>query len=152
MGEGITESRLYMWRAVVAMVHADGVVTPHEVSFINDYIHDMQLSHVQLEMIGQDLQTPQDVYEMFANVSELQDRKDFFALARALSWCDGDFDAQEKTIINRLEEKHLNDENRQLLEESREIINEVELCQNQWSFKTERSKELFGFLDKEKTA
>ena len=152
MGEGINESRFYMWRAVVAMVHADGVVTPHEVSFINDYISDMDLSKGQLELIGQDLHTPQDAYEMFAYISEAQDRKDFFALARALSWCDGDYDAQEKAIINQLEENHLNDENRKLLEESREMINEVELCRNQWSFKTKRSKELFGFLNKEKTA
>lgn len=148
MAEGVSESRFYMWRAVVAMVHADGVVTPHEVAFVNDYINDINLSPEQMKMIGGDLQTPQDVYEMYAHITERQDKKDFFALARALSWCDGDYDGQEKHIIEVLEESHMNDENRNLLEESREILNEVELCQNQWKFKTERSRNLLGFLNR----
>ena len=42
----------------------------------------------------------------------------------------------------------MNDETITLLEESREIMNEVELCQNQWRFKTPRSESLFGFLNK----
>lgn len=152
MSEGLNDSRFYMWRAVVAMAHADGVVTPHEMAFINDYIKDMSLSAQQLEIIGQDLHTPQDTYEMFAHISDLQDKRDFFALARALSWCDGDYDEQEKHIIDCLEESHIDNENRNLLEESREIINEVELCQNQWKFKTERSENLLGFLNKTKIA
>ena len=96
--DGVTNSRFYMWRAVVAMVHADGVVTPHEVTFVNDYIYDIDLSKEQLAVIGQDLQTPQDVYGMFSRITDKQDKKDFFALARALSWCDGDYDGQEKRL------------------------------------------------------
>lgn len=148
MAEGLSESRFYMWRAVVAMVHADGVVTPHEVSFVNDYIHDVGLSKEQLEMIAQDLQTPQDVYDMYAHIDSKDDKTDFFALARALSWCDGDYDDQEQLIIDRLEEIHMDDESRDLLAESREILNEVELCQNQWKFKSERSEKLLGFLNR----
>lgn len=148
MGNSVSESRFYMWRAVVAMVHADGVVTPHEVAFVNDYICDLDLSKEQMDTVGQDLQTPQDVYEMYANIVEQQDKKDFFALARALSWCDGDYDGQEKMIIEKLEEIHMNDENRDLLMESRDILNEVELCRNQWKFKTPRSENLLGFLNR----
>lgn len=150
--EDLTESRFYMWRAVVAMVHADGVVTPHEVTFVNDYINDINLNRKQLQIIGEDLQTPQDVYDMYAHITDLQDKKDFFALARALSWCDGDYDGQEKKIIECLEEVHMNDESRNLLEESREILNEVELCQNQWKFKTPRSESLLGFLNRRTSA
>ena len=152
MSEGVSESRFYMWRAVVAMVHADGVVTPHEVSFLNDYIHDINLSKEQMETIGLDLQTPQDVYEMFLNISDRNDKKDFFSLARALSWCDGDFDAQEQHIIEQLEKQQLSADNIALLEESREILNEVELCRNQWKNKSEQGQDLFGFLKKAKTA
>lgn len=150
--QGITDSRFNMWRAVVAMVHADGVVTPHEIAFINDYIYDLNLSEGQMKVIGDDLQTPQDVYKMYARITDQGDRKDFFALARALSWCDGDYDGQEKRIIDCLEKNHMDDENMNLLEESREILNEIELCQNQWKFKTRRSENLLGFLNKLKTA
>jgi hypothetical protein len=148
MANGISDSRFYMWRAVVAMVHADGVVTPHELSFINDHVRAINLSSVQTKTIGEDLQTPQDVYDMFARIYENQDKRDFFALARALSWCDGDFATQEQHIIECLEAIHVDGKTRDLLKESREIMNEIELSQNQWTFKTERSQNLFGFLNK----
>lgn len=147
MSEGVSESRFYMWRAVVAMVHADGVVTPHELAFVNDYMRDINLSPEQLEEIGQDLQTPQDVYDMFSRVKDREDRKDFFALARALSWCDGDYDGQEKIIIEQLEKIHLSEENVSLLAESRDIFKEVELCGNQWKIKSTGREGIFGFLN-----
>lgn len=152
MGEGVSASRFYMLRAVVAMAHADGVVTAHELSFINEHIKHINLSKSQIEMIGVDLKNPQDVYQMFSHITNAEDRRDFFALARALSWCDGDYDAQEKHIITQLEKHVISEENLALLQKSRDIINEVELCENQWKFKTTRSKNLFGFLKVLKTA
>lgn len=151
MSLGISESRFYMWRAVVAMVHADGVVTPHELSFINDHVKQINFSAEQIKVIGEDLQTPQDVYDMFSRIFENQDKFDFFALARALSWCDGDFANQEQHILKHLEAVLQDSNARNLLDESREIMNEVELSQNQWKFKSERSKSLFGFLNARKT-
>jgi hypothetical protein len=148
MPSGVSESRFYMWRAVVAMVHADGVVTPHELSFVNDHVNAIRLSGAQTKIIGEDLKTPQDAYDMFARIYENQDKRDFFALARALSWCDGDFASQEENIIKHLEAVHMDEKTQNLLNESREIMNEVELFQNQWKFKSERSKNLFEFLNK----
>jgi uncharacterized membrane protein YebE (DUF533 family) len=152
MTQNISESRFYMWRGVVAIAHADGVVTPHEVSFINDFVKDRAFSKEQLNILGQDLQEPQHAYDMFTKITDRQDKTDFFSLARALSWCDGDYDDQEKVIIDRLEKENLISENKDILNESREILNEIELRRNQWNFKTERSKKLFGFLGGFKTA
>ncbi len=152
MSEGLNQSRFYMWRAVVAMVHADGVVTPHELSFINNHIREINLSADQLKMIGEDLQTPQDAYEMFAHITDKQDKRDFFALARALSWCDGDFASQEQHIIECLEDKRVDNETMGILQESREIVQEIELDRDQWKFKSDRSKKLFGFLNKREAA
>ncbi len=152
MTEAISESRFYMWRCVVGIAHADGVVTPHELSFINDYIKHLNFSQGQLDIIGEDLREPKDIYQMFACIEEAEDKRDFFALARALSWCDGDYDAQEELIIGRLAKQSLLSENQEALEDSRELTNEIELCDNQWQFKTERSKKLFGFLNKRQAA
>ena len=145
---GISESRFCMWRAVVAMVHADGVVTPHELSFINSHIRNIELSPDQLKTIGEDLQCAKDPYVVFSSISEKKDKYDFFALARALSWCDGDFASQEDKILKHLQSVLDNEQDRALLDDSRELMNEVELCDNQWRFKSERSKSLFGFLNK----
>ena len=145
MTKELNNSRFHMWRAVVAMAHADGVVTPHELSFINEYLKDIDLSDQQRKIIGQDLREFQDITVVFAQITEHQDQVDFFALARALSWSDGDFDVQEKKIIKHLESQML--ENWDAIEQSRTLCQEVELCGNQWMFKTERSRNLFGFLN-----
>ena len=145
MTQELNNSRFHMWRAVVAIAHADGVVTPHELFFINEYLKDITLSDEQREVIGQGLRNAQDIAHIFGQITEHQDQVDFFALARALSWSDGDFDAQEKKIIKRLEKQML--ENYSVVEESRALCEEVELCDNQWHFKSERSKKLFGFLN-----
>ena len=147
MVKELNESRFQMWRAVVAMAHADGVVTMHELSFINDYLKDINLSPKQREIIGEDLREAQNINVLFSQVTEHEDQVDFFALARALSWSDGDFDSQEKKIIKRLEGQMLN--NMDVIKESRTLCQEVELCDNQWIFKTERSRNLFGFLNKQ---
>lgn len=152
MAEGISESRFFMWRAVVAMIHADGVVTPHELSFINDYIPDLNLSQKQLETIAEDLQVPKSVHGMYDRISKSEDRHDFFALARALSWCDGDYDEQEEKIIDALERSRIDEENWRLMHESREAIKEVELNENQWGRGKQRVENLFGFLHVMKAA
>lgn len=152
MVEGVSASKLYMWRGVVAMAHADGVITPHELSFISEYMREMNLSKAQIELIGNDLQKTQDIYEMFSNITEPEDRKEFFALARAISWCDGDFDKQEQRIISNLQTIQMNEENIGLLSQSRETVSELELMGNQWDSKTNKSKGIFGFLRGLRTA
>lgn len=152
MPDIVSESRFYMWRGVVAIAHADGVVTPHEISFINKFMAETPFSKAQRDIIGEDLRNPKHAHDMFANITSKKDKTDFFSLARALSWCDGDFDEQEKVIIERLERENLIDENKALMKESTDILNEIDLCRDQWNFKTARSQKLFGFLGGVKTA
>ena len=143
--ESVTNSRFYMWRGVVAMAHADGVVTPQELNFINDYVRDIDFSQEQLNVIGEDLRTPQKVQTMFSAIENIQDKKDFFALARALSWSDGDYDAQERLIIEQLEQDTLS-EDLSILHESREFLNKVELSDSQWQHQAAKKRNMLGFI------
>lgn len=132
-----------MWRAVIAMIHADGVVTPHEISFINEHMYNFDLTDDQKNQFAEDLRSAQDIFQIFEEIERDEDRKDFFVLARAISWSDGDFDAQEQKILNQLT---LNDSQKRLLNESRQNIQELELSDNQWVFKTPNGKNLLSFL------
>ena len=143
------DSLFAMWRAVVAMVHADGIVTPHEVSFVNEQIRDLHFSENQLAQLSEDFKEPQDITEMFSNIKSPQDKKAFFMLARALSWCDGDLAEQDEHIIEVLEHKEFAVEDRAILEESRENMSEIELCGKQWLFKNTsntQGQSMFNFL------
>ncbi len=140
-----------MWRGIVAMAHADGIVTPQEISFIHDYAKEIPFNEEELEIFMQDFQTPQDAYEMFARMTDPQDRKDFFILARALSWCDGDYAAQEKHIIHCLEKLDLTDDDKKLLDESRHEMEELDLDYHQWDRSARGKKGIFGFLARSKS-
>jgi hypothetical protein len=97
-----SDSHFYMWRAVFAMAYADGSLALEEQGLLYDYLDTVPFSDEQLEILREDVATPQDVDEMFLRVTEPEDRRIFFEMARTLVWCDGDYDAQEKVIIERL--------------------------------------------------
>ncbi|MEM6781736.1 MAG: TerB family tellurite resistance protein, partial [Pseudomonadota bacterium] len=79
---GISTSRFFMWRAVFAMAHADGVVTAQEISFLNESTQSLPLSDAQREMLSRDITEQQDAAVMFAQVTDAGDREEFFVLAR----------------------------------------------------------------------
>ncbi len=139
--EGLSPSRFYMWRAIFAMAHADGIVTPHEVSFLSESTLNLPLSDSQREMLKRDLAEAQDPATMFTQVTEARDREEFFVLARVLCWSDGDFDVQERKMMNVLEDLDAQQEARALLERSRQVVQEIQLNKDQWVSEHKREEQ-----------
>lgn len=129
---GLSASRFYMWRAVFAMAHADGVVTAQEVSFLSESTLDLPLSDAQRQMLKRDLAEAQDPATMFTQVTEARDREEFFVLARVLCWSDGDYDAQERKMMGVLEDLDARQDAKALLERSRQVVQEIQLNKDQW--------------------
>ncbi len=98
----ISESRFNMWRAVTAMIHVDDVVRPHEINFILENMKSLTLSAEQLEILTEDLRTPGNIEEHFSHITALRDKEDFFHLARAIAWSDGEFDDRERQMLARI--------------------------------------------------
>ena len=103
MEKGISESRFYMWRAVVAMMHADHVIKPHEINFILESTRDVPMDEAQRATLKADLTDAPSIDTMFAGITSPRDREDFFHLARALAWSDGHFDEREEEFLRRLQ-------------------------------------------------
>lgn len=133
MSDSVSASRFYMWRAVVAMAHADGIVTPHEVNFLQEQMKDVPLSEGQMQTLAGDISVPQNIAAMFGQITNSHDKSDFFKLARVLSWSDGDFDAQEQHILEVLEKVMNEGDNRKMLQETRESVKEITLNGDQWA-------------------
>lgn len=147
MSEGLSNSQFYMWRAVVAMAHADGVVTPHEVNFLQQSMKDLTLSAAQTEVLSQDIAVPQDIHAMFVEITDKRDQLNFFKLARILSWSDGDFDQQEEKIIQKLEKLFKEDnQNLALFENSREEVKEIVMDGLSSSDKDDEPSDFFARL------
>ncbi|MFN3827904.1 MAG: hypothetical protein ACK4NR_09815 [Micavibrio sp.] len=106
-GEGVSESRFFMWRAVFGMAHADDVVTDEEKKYLRNILATEPFSPDQKRALESDINHPQDIAEMFINIEDQNDRSQFFYHARMLVWSDGDFGEQEQKIITRLKQTHV---------------------------------------------
>lgn len=106
-GPGMTESRFCMWRAVFAMAHADHVVTAEEKKYLKGVLASEPFDDGQKAVLERDIDTAQDIAEMFLKIEDQNDRSQFFYHARMLVWSDGDFGEQEQKIIMRLKQNHV---------------------------------------------
>ncbi len=129
----LPESRFAMWRTVVALIHADGVVSPHEIYFIREYTKDVPMSAAQKAVIHHDIKTPQNIYDLFSYITQAQDKQDFFILARILCWSDGDFQKQEKAILSMLEHISHDEKNQALLQQSQNHVKEIMIGSDSWT-------------------
>ncbi|MEM6782071.1 MAG: hypothetical protein AAF569_09440, partial [Pseudomonadota bacterium] len=53
-------------------------------------------------------------------------------LARVLCWSDGDYDAQERVVMDALEDISAQQEAQALLERSKQAVQEIKLNKDQW--------------------
>lgn len=114
----ITDSRFHMWRAVFAMAHVDGRITPEERGFAQKYLANAPFSKPQKDVLLGDLDRPQNVGEMLMHVTDMSDQSDFFQFSHMLAWKDGDYSAQEQSLIERLNNEQMQRFNKAQLAQS----------------------------------
>ncbi len=115
---GMDESRFNMWRAVVAMIHADNVVQPHEVNFILENTRNLKLSESQRTTLVGDISHPADIAALFRGITNRRDKEDFFHLARAISWADGHLDDDEEDMLAQMRKISMEKQDEELLRSS----------------------------------
>ena len=106
MSNIISQSRFYMWRTVFAVAHADGVVTDEEVKFMARILEDVDFSTAQKFILRGDIADPKDCEQMFEQITDPKDRAEFFDFARDLVHADGEFGAEEQSVMADLYKKH----------------------------------------------
>ncbi len=140
MTEQISESRFQMWRTVVALAHTDHKVVPEERDLVDNYLGHLPFSEDQKSILREDLEAAQDVADMFDAIDEPSDRGEFFQFARIMVWSDGDLDAQEDRLFERLkgtQMARLNEPNlEEMIRDSRESA-EIRRLQQDETFRRE---------------
>ena len=48
----LSDSRFAMWRAVIALVHVDGVVSPYEIHFVREHLRGLTLTPAQTQILA----------------------------------------------------------------------------------------------------
>lgn len=143
---GLKESRFNMWRAVVAMMHADGVVKPHEIHFVLENTRNLPLSEPQRQILAADMRHPAVIDHVFHKITDRADKEDFFHLARAIAWADGDLSDREVGILNRLQGLHLYDDDKNIMQLSLHSFEELYLGQGQQKKACGQDKTMAGMI------
>lgn len=99
MTQSVSDSRFHMWRAVIALAHADARIAPEERDFIANYFQHVPFAPEQRAVLERDIERPQEPAAMFDKIIEPADQGEFFQFARMIVWSDGDYDAQEEAIF-----------------------------------------------------
>lgn len=102
MPRDISDSRFNMWRAVVALTHADDVVMPEEKEFIRRFYNTVPFTNEQKHQLEAELRKPQDITEIFTKITDHRDRAELIYFARMMFWSDGDYALQEAEILKKL--------------------------------------------------
>ena len=103
----LTDSQFYMWRTIFSLAHADDVVMPEEKRFMTETLSTLQLSLEQKDALERDMHIPEDSEGLFKLITDRQDQRDFFDLARNLVMADGEYHQSERTIMAQLQKMQI---------------------------------------------
>lgn len=86
----ITASEFAMWRAVFAFSFVDNSLSIEEQELLRSYLSKVPFTPPQLAILRADMQKPRhNVEELYRQITDAKDKKQFCLLARARVWCEG---------------------------------------------------------------
>lgn len=95
-----------MWRCIITMAHADGMIHDEERKYFNKIFNNMReragLSAENLALLVSDLSNPQDPFEMLKYINEPQYRSQVIYFARLLAYKDGELHPSEDALLQKL--------------------------------------------------
>jgi len=149
MLKSISESKFQMWRAVVAMAHADGRVSKEERDFIHSYFKSLNLSDEQKEQLQRELDEKADFDAILPLISEPADRAQVVHFSRVLCYRDGEFHPTEQNLLEKLNSNAMSKVDfADALKKSQQLMSENEVSQSEQESKDPKSsnKGFFGFF------
>ena len=86
----MTDSQLNMWRAVIAIAHADGTVQQEEKDYLYKTLANIDRSYnlkdAQRMALANDLKTPQDISTLIPLITDPQHRAMLVHFGEVLAW------------------------------------------------------------------
>lgn len=99
-------NKLYMWRCIITMAHADGLIHEAERTHLTTIFDNMRsragLSQENYILLISDLSSPQDPLEMLKHINEPQYRSQVVYFARLLAYKDGHLHPTEEELLKKL--------------------------------------------------
>lgn len=104
--EPVSHSMLVMWRCIICMAHADGVVTPPEREYLTRIFTNMErrrgLTAEQKAILFDDLANAKDVGSLLPQINDPVYRSQLIDFARILAYKDGNLHPDESVLLSKL--------------------------------------------------
>ena len=98
------EDMFRLWRAVLALVHVDGELSPEEKDYTKQVTNIFSFSFRQRWTIKGDMKKNPDVEKLFKKIKHKEYRRQFFVMARNIIWCDGLLHEAEQKAVQQIVE------------------------------------------------
>ena len=100
----MSDSKLNMFRCVIAMAQKDGVINKGEYEELSKILANVKFSPEQQQALSDEITRPIDINEVLPKVTDKPDRAMLAHYARIMMHADGDPKPDEQALIKRLEE------------------------------------------------
>lgn len=111
--KAMNESLFNMWRCVVCIAHADGIVQPEERTYLEKIFQNMQRVHgmtpTQKVTLMADLETPQNLADLLPKVTDPQYRGQLLYFGTILAHADGTVSEDEERVLEMLRAQQMED-------------------------------------------
>jgi len=111
--KAMNESLFNMWRCVVCIAHADGIVQPEERAYLEKIFQNLQRVHgmtpTQKVTLMADLETPQNLADLLPKVTEPQYRSQLLYFGSILAHADGTVTEDEEHVLDMLRAQQMED-------------------------------------------
>jgi len=102
----ISDSQFNMWRAVIAIAHADGEVQPEERAFLDKTFQKLDavynLTDAQRKTLADEMVKPEQLQNILPLITEPQFRAMLVHFGEVLAWADNVISVDEEAILKKL--------------------------------------------------
>jgi len=92
-------SQFYMFRCVIAMAHADHIITEEEQDYVMGFIEKLPFTPEQKLTLFADLEDKQDVATLLSHINEPKYRGQIVYFSRLLAYKDGNLHPKEEELL-----------------------------------------------------
>lgn len=103
----VSESLFYMWRAVICMAHADGIVHQSERDLFERIFENMgrayDIAPAYLDTFRKDLDAPQGIDRLLPHITDPECKSLLIFFSQVVACADGKLDFSEAALIGKLD-------------------------------------------------
>lgn len=105
-GETVSTSMFYMWRCIICIAHADGVIHAQEVEYLRRIFKNMDraygLTDEQKAIFEDDLENPKQIRDLLPYINDPYFRSQLIYFGGLLTHADGHLHPEEDALLKKL--------------------------------------------------